>query len=140
MTRVNCVPVEMLSNKHLVAEWYELPRVITLAENRCRKLDWEGVLRKVPVSYRMGTGHMQFFVDKLQWVTHRLHALYKEQRKRGFNPDPLKLQEYSIRALDVPVALYGDWEPKYPDMRVNLNRLIERDPRHYVKYRGYYGW
>ena len=32
MTRINCVPVEELHQKHLVAEYRELPRVFRLAE------------------------------------------------------------------------------------------------------------
>jgi len=31
MTRINCIPVTELHNKHLVAEYRELPRIFKLA-------------------------------------------------------------------------------------------------------------
>lgn len=55
MTRINCVPVEELTDKHLLAEYRELPRIFNLAR----------AVEDAPTEYVLGTGHMKFFYDKL---------------------------------------------------------------------------
>jgi len=52
MTRINCVPVETLHQKHLVAEYKELPRTFNLV----RKAIQRGEKPDMSGSYTMGTG------------------------------------------------------------------------------------
>lgn len=57
MTRVNCIPVQELTVKHLVAEYREIPRLFKLAR----------ILKPnefVPL-YTLGAGHCKLFYDKL---------------------------------------------------------------------------
>jgi len=61
MTRINCIPVEELHNKHLLVEYRELPRVFTLAHNAIEKGRWES-----PAAYVLGAGHVKFFYNKLK--------------------------------------------------------------------------
>lgn len=82
MTRINCIPVEELHQKHLVAEYRELPRVFALCDKHYSA-------RKpmiIPFNYTMGKGHVLFFYNKLAWLSNRYSALIDEMRRRGYNP------------------------------------------------------
>lgn len=57
MTRINLIPVEELTNKHLIAEKHEITRVFALAKNSKPNV-------KIPDTYRMGKGHVTFFIIK----------------------------------------------------------------------------
>lgn len=63
MTRINCVPVEELHQKHLVAEYRELPCVFKLAEAAAKR---GGVV--APDEYTLGAGHVKYWsiVNELQ--------------------------------------------------------------------------
>lgn len=65
MTRVNLIPVEELTNKHLIAEKHEITRVFALAKNSKPNV-------KIPNTYRMGKGHVTFFYNKVARVTYRM--------------------------------------------------------------------
>jgi hypothetical protein len=61
MTRVNCIPVHELTDKHAMAEYREIPRLFKLA----RPCD------DAPTEYKMGAGHVKFFYDKLGYIWSR---------------------------------------------------------------------
>lgn len=128
MTRVNCVPVEALSRQHLIAEWKEVPRIITMVEKQIAK---HGKIKPVPESYRMGKGHMQFFADKLGWIVSRLGDVCSEMKKRGYAPNMEFLGGYGVRARLLGLNNFQSWHPTEQDMAINMARLIERDPKFY---------
>lgn len=117
MTRINCIPVDELTNKHLLAEYRELPRVFNLA--RLPKTN-----EHFPEHYTLGTGHVKFFYDKLHYCFTRQVALYNEMKKRGYKPnhDPagLYLEHHQ------KVRLWGDWTPTPEAMEINRQRIKER--------------
>jgi len=128
MTRVNCIPVEHLSNKHLVAEWHEMPRVVTMVEKQIAN---EGQIKIPPNTYRMGTGHMQFFADKLGYVSWRMLRIRNEMKLRGYDARPYVLDRLKSRIQSLPKYLNNQWYPDAYDMETNLIRLQKRDPEHY---------
>ena len=130
MTRINCVPVGDLSDKHLLAEWHELPRVITMVENQ---IDMHGTIKPVPSCYRMGTGHMQFFADKCMWLCIRMVMLHNELISRGVNADREYARDVFDRVCKLPDAVKNNWKSGIADIVVNYTRLIERDPEFYLK-------
>lgn len=115
MTRINCVPPQELTTKHLVAEYRELPRVFKLA----RRLK-EG---EAPKNYTLGTGHVKFFYDKLLYCYIRQHQLVFEMLNRGYHPkfDPADLKQY--RSDD---TLWCNWEPDDKAIEINRARINER--------------
>lgn len=116
MTRINCIPVEELVDKHLVAEYRELPR---LAKHALQK--WEKNPDFVPPStYRLGKGHMDFFVDKGHWLSERQDQLAKEMRNRGFT---VNYPEYPDCH---PSEWMNDWEPTNEAKNINRERIRER--------------
>lgn len=84
MTRINVVPVQELSQKHLCAEYRELPRVFALAHKA--SISPKPWTDKQPSSYCLGTGHVLFWYDKLQWLSDRHKELTQEMLNRGYKP------------------------------------------------------
>ena len=82
MTRINCIPVEELTDKHLIAEYRELPRVFKLARDPKPG-------EHIPTYYSLGRGHVKFFYNKLFYLEKRFLALVLEMRARGFKPNYL---------------------------------------------------
>lgn len=113
MTRINCVPPNELTNKHLVAEYRELPRV--------RHAYPRKTAPTIPATYRMGKGHVTFFYNKGQWLVKRHDALIHEMRNRNFtvNMPPLNLDHWPIECMQ-------DWQPNATDLQTNRQRLSKR--------------
>ena len=121
MTRINVVPPSLLTRQHLLAEWHEIGRIITLAEAGVNPTE-------IPERYTLGKGHMKFFADKLGYITLRMGWLAKEMRLRGHSVDELKQINAVARAICVGFG--NPWAPDKTDLTVNLCRLIERAPDH----------
>lgn len=122
MTRINVVPVNELHNKHLLAEYRELPRVFAAARK------WHmrgGNPDDLPQTYRLGKGHVLFFYNKLLFCFNRQFALYSECLKRGFN---VKHNPQNARAdfMSAPEHLFNDYKPTRQALRLNRRRISER--------------
>lgn len=118
MTRINCVPVEELSVKHLLAEYRELPRVYALAGAAYAR-------GELPAQhgerYTLGKGHVKFFYSRLGYVTQRHRQLIAEMLRRGYNP------AYRIvLGPDLPVSWFRPWQPDEEALAVNRARIKER--------------
>lgn len=113
MTRINLVHPSELSDKHLGAEYHELPRVFRLARPN----------RLIPSHYVLGKGHVLFFFDKLLFLVKRQHLLVEECLKRGrcVNFDPKDLMH-----LNPYKELYNDWTPTVESIILNKQRIAER--------------
>lgn len=125
MTRINCVPPEELSGKHLVAEYRELPRLFKLiVQYHDRLTDGDGPPEPdLPPAYTLGKGHVRFFYDKAQWLVERQHALVAEMLRRGYSPTH---RNPELLLMDVPTYLRGHWTPSEEAMRINRARIKER--------------
>ena len=77
MTRINVgIPPAELNGRHLIAEHREIKRIPNLVNRGRYSLDNQ------PKSFKLGTGHVKFFYDKLLYLKRRYDALYNECRKR----------------------------------------------------------
>lgn len=84
MTRINgAIPVDLLTDEHLLAEHREIKR---LPENYLASKR-SGSINKIPSSFRLGTGHVLFFLNKPNFTYSRYIKIHKECLKRGFNVD-----------------------------------------------------
>ena len=115
MTRINCIPPADLVNKHLLAEYRELPRVFKLARENAN----------IPSKYTMGPGHVTFFYDKLGYLYSRQKQIVQELTKRGFSLsfDPESLKDTWFNQKSV---LWGQWSPSKQDQQTNIQRINER--------------
>lgn len=115
MTRINCIHPALLTDKHLLAEYRELPRVFALARPA----------PEAPKMYTMGKGHVLFFYDKLAWCYARQHHIVEVLKDRGFrptfNPTDLWTTWYPQKS-----ELWNAWKPTKRDEEINLQRIRER--------------
>lgn len=118
MTRINCVEVATLHSSHLLAEYRELPRVFKLAHNAAMK----GFEQDID-SYRMGTGHVKFFYDKLMYLAARHEKLIAEMKKRGFVANIMNVGLSWLEQGKYNEALWQDWQPSDKDKAVNQARI-----------------
>lgn len=116
MTRINCIPVEELHDKHLIAEYRELPRVFNLAR--------VGV--KIPDQYCLGTGHVTFFYDKILYLVTRYNQLIDEMELRGFNYNEAMVNSLLSKAQSLPRSLLNNWVPTDEAMDLNRSRINQR--------------
>lgn len=119
MTRINCIPVQELTDKHLIAEYRELPRVFKLAR----------VCPEAPKEYTLGTGHVKFFYNKLGWCVIRQHQLVDEMKSRGFKPNfnPTDLEKLSEHhGGPIKSQFWNYWYPTEEAQEINRARIVER--------------
>lgn len=116
MTRINCIPVAELHDKHLLAEYRELPRIFGAARPLAKheRVD----------TYRMGAGHVKFFYDKLLYLVKRQKELIDECIKRGYNITHTDV-EHAAKRCPYP-ELFNDWKPDSEAQAINRNRINQR--------------
>ena len=123
MTRINVVPVQSLTGKHLVSEYRELPRAFPLAHKASQSSKpWT---HKQPKQFCMGTGHVTFFYDKLSYLADRHRALTDEMLSRGYKPTftgSLR-DEWQER---IPKCYWGGYEANEEALIVNQERIDKR--------------
>ena len=126
MTRINVVPVETLSNEHLLAEYKEITRPFNKVIKRIEAGTYKNVV--IPAKYCLGKGHETFFFDKLRWLWFRYVNLYGELVNRGFNIDHDKFdrikEDMFINTMHT--IAWGDYTPTPDDMYLNMSRLVRR--------------
>lgn len=127
MTRINLPPPPKLTDQHLGAEYYELPRAFPLALAAAKRGDLSG-----PRNFVLGEGHVRFFYRRTAYLAERHAAIVAELLDQGFD---LKFREPLT-----PVAGSLDWVPGPADLALSLGRLRERlhaPPRpEFYTYRG----
>lgn len=116
MTRINLVPPTELCDQHLLAEHRELTRIPNAVVRGGYSLEGQ------PSDYKLGTGHVKFFFDKLCFLCKRYRALHEECVRRGFNVT------YKWPSVELPPNLCGDYEPTEAALVANRARIAERMP------------
>jgi len=116
MTRINAGmnPAE-LTRAHLIAEHREIKRV----PNSVRT--GQAILVEIPDVFRMGTGHVRFFYDKLGYLKERYIQIRDECYRRGYN-----VTDYVEAWNGVPDHLMNGWEPTDEAIRLVSQRIAER--------------
>ena len=116
MTRINVgVPPAELVNQHLIAEHREIKRIPNCIAKG--KYNMEGI----PEKFKLGTGHVKFFYNKLLYLRNRYVSLYNECIKRGFN-----VQNYIDAWDNIPQELMNDYKATYKDRLIIQERIYER--------------
>jgi deoxyribonuclease (pyrimidine dimer) len=125
MTRINVVPVIELCNKHLFAEWREMPRLVsnldTTLNRKSSNFSWD----EISPEYLLGKGHVKFFFDKFKWLHNRHIEITTELIKRGYE---LKKTDSSIFKT-VDGKFYGDYNVTLEALEINRNRINIRMPK-----------
>ena len=116
MTRINVgiCPTE-LTDKHLLAEHREIKRIPNCINKG--KYNMDGI----PDRFKLGTGHVKFFYNKLFDLFKRYIELYTECKKRGFN-----VQNYAKAWDYTPDELLNDYKPTERDRLIVQQRINEK--------------
>jgi len=116
MTRINVgIPPAELVNQHLLAEHREIKRIPNCVAKG--KYNMDGM----PERFKLGTGHVKFFYNKLLYLKKRYVRIYEECIKRGFN-----VQNYIEAWNDIPKELMNDYKVRANDIRIIRERINER--------------
>jgi len=116
MTRINVgIPPAELTNQHLIAEHREIKRIPNCIAKG--KYNMDGI----PDKFKLGTGHVKFFYNKLLHLKKRYIRLYEECIKRGFN-----VQNYIGAWDNVPKELMNDYKVRANDIRIIRERINEK--------------
>ena len=119
MTRINVgIPPADLVNQHLIAEHREIKRIPNCIAKG--KYNMEGI----PDKFKLGTGHVKFFYNKLLYLKHRYIRLYWMCKRRGFN-----VQNYIGAWDNLPQELMNDYKVKPNDIIIIKKRIDERRPK-----------
>lgn len=115
MTRINLIPVEELSDQHLIAEYKELPR--------CIKQDIN--IFDAPHTYTLGKGHMKWARRNWHFLLNRFSLICSEMDYRGFK------RKYS--AKDLYDYFYSHYKfekiiyiPSSADLKISRDRIKEK--------------
>lgn len=129
MTRINTIPVQQLTDQHLMAEYRELPMVMASARRSSPNR------YKPATKYTLNSGHVLFFYNKKRYLLNRWLDLIAELYDRGFNISPDN-RIVHWNALDkFPQT---DWIPDQHAIDLNTERIDERInmKRNWYRYRG----
>ena len=116
MTRINVVPVEELSDQHLIREYQELPRCIKQNINT----------DDAPLVYKLGTGHMKWAKKHSFFLVDRYFELCGEMIYRGFK---VNYPASSLQKCALKTVIYNNensYKPTNEDLQTNSQRLIEK--------------
>ena len=116
MTRINVAfRAKELVREHLIAEHREIVRIPNcVAKGRYSLLN-------APKDFKLGTGHVKFFYDKMTYLKKRYHEIYNECVERGYNVT------YMGQCFDnVPLHLFNDYTETNTDRELLRVRLNER--------------
>lgn len=119
MTRINsAIPVEHLTDEHLLAEHREIKRLPSILS----KANLQTV--KIPVKFCLGPGHVKFFLNKMGFIFNRYLRLYDECKKRGFN-----VQYYGdnwFRDNDICKPFWRSYKPTVEEKDLLIERISLR--------------
>lgn len=125
MTRVNVVPPKELCNKHLFAEWREMPRLVANLQASLNRKSKPFSKTEISPVYKLGTGHVKFFFDKFKYLHKRHKSITEELLMRGYS---LSTTDSSIFGT-VPNEYYQDYKPTEDAMNINRERIKIRMPK-----------
>jgi deoxyribonuclease (pyrimidine dimer) len=116
MTRINVgVCPSELNDLMLRAEHREIKRIPNVIKSGRFSMHGQ------PEHFKLGTGHVKFFYDKIGYLAKRYEALYSECVKRGF-----KMTYFGDCFENIPPEYMGDYSPQPRDREIILERITER--------------
>lgn len=124
MTRINVVPVGELCDQHLLAEHRELTRIPNaIAAGKLSDTS------KIPSEYKLGTGHVYFFADKLSYLLTRYQSIRKELYERGFKNEDRWDYDSGYAWNSNHSWRWNGYSPTPEALALNRQRIKERWPK-----------
>ncbi len=116
MTRINTgIRANELPDKLLLAELREIKRIPNvIAKGNYR-------MENIPERFTLGTGHVKFFYNKLEYLLERYNELRDEAIKRGFN-----VSDFNDAWSNVPSMLMNGYQETERDRSLLIERIHEK--------------
>ncbi len=122
MTRINsAIPVNCLTDEHLLAEHREIKRLPYCFERAVES----GSIGKIPDKFALGSGHVLFFLDKFGFVRNRYMEIHEECKCRKFNVEDY-LENFERLFVDANKQFLKDYEPTEEERLMLVERISER--------------
>lgn len=121
MTRINVVPVEELTQRHLIAELHEIVRLPTNLHQSLNRKSKHFSMSEIPAKYTLGTGHVKYFFNKFGYLKQRFEQLIKEMDRRGY-----KATFRDSTIFDVGEKWMGNYTPTEEALAINRQRIADR--------------
>lgn len=134
MTRINLVPPKELTDQHLMREYQELPRIVSLVRKAIHKGRKPSDF-KIASDYILGSGHVTFFYNKLEFLRKRQLSLIAELLVREYKI----VHQEGLDLYDIPNEWKGDYIPTNNGLMLSRERIREKilmKPQWY-KYKGH---
>ena len=131
MTRINILPVEELTDQHLMAEYREIFMIGSALQISRKSKNWDP--KRIPDKFTLNAGHVMFFYDKGKYLYKRYDQIRVELKKRNFNLDKSR----HFKVTQFPTEYYNDWVPTKEDQSIVLKRIEERIQQKPEWYRHY---
>ena len=131
MTRINIIPVEELTDQHLIAEYREIFMIGSALQKSLKSKNWDPT--RIPKKFRLGSGHVMFFYDKGKYLFNRYDEIRKELKKRNFKLD----NHRHFKTSQFPTEYFNDWKPSDEDQKIIRKRIEERIQQKPQWYRHY---
>lgn len=126
MTRINLVDPSHLTDKHLMAEYRELPRIFTAV----LKLQEQGKTPcdvDIPESYVLGKGHVKFFYNKIGWLRLRYERIRNELVfSRGYDLDDQLWRSVTQNSYGIEIWWNTSYTPTPEEIYLNMVRICKR--------------
>ena len=119
MTRVNLIDPELLMDQHLIAEYCEIPMVLSSLERSIKARGITNLNKIIPPTFTLNKGHVSFFYDKLKWLERRYKNVHDEILHRGFNTDKSKYRT----DFDLHLQLFNEWVPSDSEVQISKARI-----------------
>lgn len=118
--RVNVITPRYLTDNHLIAEYREM-KMSTYYYVRSSKSKNGIDSSRISERYTLNGGYAYMWIDKFGYIDKRFKAILVEMKRRGFQTNFPELNY-----TDIPKEAFGDFEPNQDDIRINLDRVLER--------------
>lgn len=116
MTRINVgIDVKTLTDKHLLAEHREIKRIPNAVRSG------KAIIKDIPTTFRLGSGHVKFFYNRLGYLLERYREIHAECIRRGF-----AVQDFSNAWHGISSDLMGNYIPSNIDTSLVKQRILER--------------
>lgn len=119
--RINVVPVQLLADIHLRAEYREI--LMSPHYYRVSKKSKKGIVRSmISDVYTLNKGHAMLWYNKMGFIKRRHDELEQEMVDRGFKTRDV----YSLDMSGIDENDMNDYTPTQSDLKINIDRILER--------------
>lgn len=123
MTRINSdLDPKLLKRMHLLAELREITMVPAALKRSLKTKSTDEVLKSIPKTFVLSTGHVKFFYNKLEFLRYRFDRLVDEMITRGYEPDITRKQAFD----GFDEVWYGNWKATEASNKLIVDRINER--------------